>query len=105
MPTGSLVLLHLAGAVALMLFATRLVKTGMERAYGDFLRKRLRATLRNPVMAVVTGAGLSVALQSSTAVTLLIASFAGTGIVGGTAGQLAVRGAEIGVAGGVELAS
>ncbi|RUX95440.1 Na/Pi cotransporter family protein, partial [Mesorhizobium sp. M2A.F.Ca.ET.040.01.1.1] len=58
----------------------------------------LRATMRNPVMAVLTGCGLAVALQSSTAVTLLVGSFAGAGIVSGAAGQLAVRGAEIGSA-------
>ena len=96
--TGSIVLLHLAGAVALMLYATRLVKTGVERAYGDLLRLRLRATMRNPLMAVLAGTGLAIALQSSTAVTLLVGSFAGSGIVSGAAGQLAVRGAEIGSA-------
>ncbi|RJG44368.1 MULTISPECIES: Na/Pi cotransporter family protein [unclassified Mesorhizobium] len=96
--SGSVVLLHLAGAVALMLFATRMVKTGVERAYGDVLRHRLRATMRNPIMAVLAGTGLAIALQSSTAVTLLVSSFAGSGIVSGAAGQLAVRGAEIGSA-------
>ncbi len=96
--SGSVVLIHLAGAVALMLFATRLVKTGVERAYGDVLRYKLRATMRNPFMAVLTGTGLAIALQSSTAVTLLVGSFAGSGIVSGAAGQLAVRGAEIGSA-------
>ena len=103
--SGSVVLLHLAGAIALMLFATRLVKTGVERAYGDVLRHKLRATMRNPFMAVVTGMGLSIALQSSTAVTLLVASFAGAGIVSGLSGQLAVRGAEIGSALVVKLLS
>ena len=96
--SGSLVLLHLAGAVALLLWATRMVRTGVERAYGDLLRQRLRQTMRNPLMAVLTGGALAVALQSSTAVTLLVASFAGSGIVGGMAGQLAVRGAEVGSA-------
>jgi phosphate:Na+ symporter len=96
--SGSVVLLHLAGAVALMLFATRMVKTGVERAYGDVLRHRLRDTMQNPIMAVLTGTGLAIALQSSTAVTLLVGSFAGSGIVSGAAGQLAVRGAEIGSA-------
>lgn len=96
--SGSVVLLNLAGAVALMLFATRMVKTGVERAYGDILRRRLRDTMRNPIMAVLVGLALSIALQSSTAVTLLVGSFAGAGIVSGIAGQLAVRGAEIGSA-------
>ncbi len=103
--SGSVVLLHLAGAVALLLWATRMVRTGVERAYGDVLRQKLRATMRNPVMAVLTGAALSIALQSSTAVTLLVGSFAGSGIVSGISGQLAVRGAEIGSALVVKLLS
>jgi len=96
--TGINVLLHLAGAVALLLWATRMVRTGVERAYGDVLRNRLRATLRNPLLAVLAGTGLAVALQSSTAVTLLVSSFAGSGVVGGLSAQLAVRGAEVGSA-------
>lgn len=96
--SGSVVLLHLAGAVALLLFATRMVRTGVERAYGDVLRHKLRNTMRNPILAVLAGTALAIALQSSTAVTLLVGSFAGAGIVSGIAGQLAVRGAEIGSA-------
>ncbi len=94
--SGSLVLLHLAGAVALLLYATRMVRTGVERAYGEALRHRLRALLRNPLMAIGAGAVLAIALQSATAVCLLIGSFAGAGIVGGTAGLLAALGADIG---------
>lgn len=96
--SGTVVLLNLAGAVALLLWATRMVKTGVERAYGDALRGRLRATLSNPVLAVLAGTGLAIAFQSSTAVTLLISSFAGSGVVSGLSAQLAVRGAEIGSA-------
>jgi len=96
--SGTVVLLNLAGAVALLLWATRMVKTGVERAYGDALRDRLRATLSNPILAVLAGTGLAIAFQSSTAVTLLISSFAGSGVVSGLSAQLAVRGAEIGSA-------
>lgn len=96
--TGSVVLLHLAGAVALMLYATRLVRTGVERAYGEVLRLRLRRTMDRPAMAVLVGGALAMAFQSSTAVTLLVSSFAGSGFVGGLTGQLAVRGAEVGSA-------
>jgi phosphate:Na+ symporter len=94
--SGSLVLLDLAGAVALLLFATRMVRTGVERAYGDALKRRLRSILKNPLLAVGAGAALAVALQSATAVTLIVGSFAGSGIVGGTAGLLAALGADVG---------
>jgi phosphate:Na+ symporter len=96
--SGSEVLLHFGGAVALMLYATRMVRTGVERAYGEVLRLRLRRTMDRPGLAVLVGGGLAVAFQSSTAVTLLVASFAGSGLVGGLSGQLAVRGAEVGSA-------
>jgi phosphate:Na+ symporter len=96
--SGSIVLVHLAGAVALLLWATRMVRTGVESAYGDVLRQKLRATMKNPFLSAATGMALSVAFQSSTAVTLLIGSFAGSGIVTGLSGILAVRGAEVGSA-------
>lgn len=96
--SGSLVLLHLAGAVALLLWATRMVRTGVERAYGDVLRRRLRTTLSNPLLAALAGILLAIALQSATAVGLLVASFAGSGIVGGASGLIAVLGADLGSA-------
>lgn len=103
--SGSLVLLHLAGAVALLLWATRMVRTGVERAYGDVLRLRLRALLRHRVVALLAGAVLAVMMQSATAVSLLIGSFAGTGIVSGTSGLVAVFGADLGSALVVRLLS
>jgi phosphate:Na+ symporter len=94
--SGSFVLLHLAGAVALLLWATRMVRTGVERAYGDVLRRRMRTTLRNPLLAAFAGMLLAIALQSATAVSLLVGSFAGSGIVGGASGLIAVLGADLG---------
>jgi len=95
---GSVFFLHMAGAIALLLWATRMVRTGVERAYGELLKQRLRRTLDNPLLATAMGLALAVALQSSTAVTLLVGSFAGSGIVTGLSGILAVRGAEVGSA-------
>jgi len=96
--SGSVFLLHMAGAVALLLWATRMVRTGVERAYGELLKQRLRGALGNPFLATAMGIALAIALQSSTAVTLLVGSFAGSGIVTGLSGILAVRGAEVGSA-------
>lgn len=103
--SGSIVLLNLAGAVALLLFATRMVRTGVERAYGDILRLRLRGILKNPLLAVGAGAALAIALQSATAVALLVGSFVGSGIVGGVSGLIAALGADLGSAIVVKLLS
>lgn len=103
--SGSILLLHLAGAVALLLWATRMVRTGVERAWGELLRERLRATLRNPLLAAGAGMGLAMLLQSATAVCLLVGSFAGSGIVGGTSALIAALGADLGSALVVRLLS
>ncbi len=96
--SGSLVLLNLAGAVALLLFATRMVRTGVERAWGDVLRHKLRGILKNPIAAVGAGGVLAMCLQSATAVCLIVGAFVGSGIVGGTSGLLAALGADVGSA-------
>jgi len=96
--TALLLLLHLGGAVALLLWATRMVRTGVERAYGSILKARLRVTLRNPLSAVGFGGLMAVALQSSTAVVLLVSSFVGSGFVSAASGLMAVRGGELGSA-------
>ncbi len=96
--SGSIFFIHMAGAVALLLWATRMVRTGVERAYGDFLKTKLREALSNPFLATLTGLLLAIALQSSTAVTLLVGSFAGLGMMTGLSGLMSVRGAEVGSA-------
>jgi len=96
--TAILVLLHLGGAVALLLWATRMVRTGVERVCGRYLKSRLRHYLRNPFYAVAFGLVMAVMLQSSTAVTLLVGSFVGSGFVSATIGLMAVRGGELGSA-------
>ncbi|WP_455473802.1 Na/Pi cotransporter family protein [Bartonella sp. B30(2025)] len=95
---GSLVLLHLAGAISLLLWATRMVRTGVERAYGDRLKLKMRYIMSNPFFAVSFGLFTAMVLQSSTAVTLLVGSFVDSGFVSGLAGLLAVRGGELGSA-------
>ncbi|MET3559787.1 phosphate:Na+ symporter [Bartonella japonica] len=95
---GSLVLLHLAGAISLLLWATRMVRTGVERAYGDRLKYKMRHVISKPLFAVSFGLFAAMILQSSTAITLLVGSFVESGFVSGLAGLMAVRGGELGSA-------
>ncbi|EJF78679.1 Na/Pi-cotransporter II-related protein [Candidatus Bartonella washoeensis] len=95
---GSLVLLHLAGAISLLLWATRMVRTGFERAYGDKLKYKMRHVISKPFFAVSFGLFTAMILQSSTAITLLVGSFVESGFVSGLAGLMAVRGGELGSA-------
>lgn len=96
--SGSLIFLHLAGAVALLLWATRLVRTGIERAYGGFMRQRLREALGNRAMAALAGFLLALSLQSATAVALIVSGFVASGYVGGGMGIATLLGADLGSA-------
>ncbi|WP_375606943.1 Na/Pi cotransporter family protein [Bartonella sp. AC142YNZD] len=95
---GSLVLLHLAGAISLLLWSTRMVRTGVERAYGDRLKYKMCHVVSKPLFAVSFGLFTAMILQSSTAITLLVGSFVESGFVSGVAGLMAVRGGELGSA-------
>ena len=76
--SGMVVFINLAGAVALLLWATRMVRTGIERAYGDVLREKLRLAIGNRVTAAIAGFFFAIALQSATAVALIVAGFVAT---------------------------
>jgi phosphate:Na+ symporter len=90
------ILIQLLGAVALLLWGTRMVRTGIMRVFGADLRHLLRVSLRNRFAAFLAGVGVTGILQSSTATALVVASFAGRGLVD-TAPALAVMlGADLG---------
>lgn len=96
--SGTLTLLNIAGAVALLLFAVRLVRTGVDRAYGSALRKSLQRTASNAVGAAGTGVVMAVCLQGSTAVALLITGAAASGLISAPAGLSVLLGADLGSA-------
>ncbi|MDB5525195.1 MAG: na+/Pi-cotransporter family protein [Rhizobium sp.] len=96
--SGSVIFINLAGAVALLLWATRMVRTGIERAYGDFMRKQLRYALGNRVNAAAAGFFLAIALQSATAVALIVSGFAASGYVSAGIGIASLLGADLGSA-------
>ncbi len=90
------VLIELLGAVALLLWGTRMVRTGIMRTFGADLRHVLRVSLRHRLTAFLAGLGVTSVLQSSTATALVVAAFAGRGVVE-TAPALAVMlGADLG---------
>ncbi|MBZ9716213.1 Na/Pi cotransporter family protein [Mesorhizobium sp. AD1-1] len=94
----SVILLHLAGATMLLLFAVHTVRTGMERAYGDTLRTLLREAKRGRIKATVGGLAMAVLLQSSTAVAMLACGFAASGVLALSTGLALLLGADLGSA-------
>ncbi len=53
------VLIELLGAVALLLWGTRMVRTGILRTFGADLRHVLRVSLRNRGTAFLAGLGVT----------------------------------------------
>src|SRR4051794_5867513 len=77
----SFTLINLAGSIALLLWGTHMVQTGIQRAFGANLRAVLGSALRNRVSAFLAGIGVTALLQSSTATGLMSAGFAAGGMV------------------------
>lgn len=97
--------LNMAASAALLIWAVRMVRTGVERAYGAELQQFLRRSTRNRLAATLSGAFAAVVMQSSTAVVLLTAGFLGGGSIGAVSGLSIVLGADLGSAIVVQILS
>ena len=94
--TGSHALLTILGGVALLLWGVRMVRTGMTRAFGSLLRTVLGRASHNRFTAFAAGVGVTGVLQSSTATALLLASFAGRGLITLPVALAMMLGADVG---------
>ncbi|CUH86952.1 Na/Pi-cotransporter II-related protein [Phaeobacter sp. CECT 5382] len=90
-------LISLAGATMFLLFAVRMVRTGIERSYGASFQRLLTGT-GSQLQAGGVGIGLALVLQSSAAVTLLTTGFAAGGFLGFPTGLAIVLGGDLGSA-------
>jgi phosphate:Na+ symporter len=91
-------LLNLLAAIALLVWGTHHVRTGMLRVFGENLRGILGKSFRNRGSAVLAGLGVTSLVQSSTATCLIVASFVGKGLVGASAALPVMLGADVGSA-------
>lgn len=90
------VLISLAGSVALLLWGVRMVQTGVQRAFGARLRVILGAALRNRLSSFLAGLGVTAVLQSSTATGLMVTGFAAGGLVDLVPALAVMLGANVG---------
>jgi phosphate:Na+ symporter len=78
-------LLNLLAAIALLVWGTHIVRTGMLRVFGENLRGVLARSFSNRARAVLAGLGVTSLVQSSTATCLIVASFVGRGLIDASA--------------------
>lgn len=91
-------MINLCGAVALLLFGLAQVKDGVSRAFGAKLRTGLASGTRGSLRSFVSGFVATVALQSSTATALMVASFVERELVKPRMAQIVLLGANVGTA-------
>jgi phosphate:Na+ symporter len=96
--SGTELFVTFLGSVALLLWGVRMVRTGMTRAFGSQLRRAIATYARTRIGAFFAGVGITGILQSSTATSLLLASFATRGLIALPLALAVVLGADVGSA-------
>lgn len=91
-------LLNLLAAVALLVWGTYQVRTGILRLFGGNLRALLASSLRLRPAAALAGAGVTALVQSSTATALIVSAFVGQGLVALPVALAVMLGADLGSA-------
>ncbi|MEO8922664.1 MAG: Na/Pi cotransporter family protein, partial [Caldimonas sp.] len=89
-------LLNLLAAIALLVWGTHIVRTGMLRVFGENLRRVLALSFSNRFRSVIAGLGVTSLVQSSTATCLIVASFVGKNLVTTSAALAVMLGADVG---------
>lgn len=90
-------LLNLLAAIALLVWGTHTVRTGILRLMGGDLRQLLARSVRNPCLGLLAGLSVSSLLQSSTATCMIVSNFVGQGIFVTSTALVMMLGADVGI--------
>lgn len=93
-----LTLLDLLSAVALLIWGTHIVRTGILRVYGSQLRRVLSQNMTKRPLAFLAGIAVTALVQSSNATAMLVTSFVGQGLMTLTPALAIMLGADVGTA-------
>ncbi|MFS2092573.1 Na/Pi cotransporter family protein [Pseudomonas sp. Pseusp11] len=93
-----LTLLNLLSAVALLIWGTHIVRTGILRVYGSNLRHVIGQNMARRWLAFIAGIMVTAMVQSSNATAMLVTSFVGQGLMALTPALATMLGADVGTA-------
>lgn len=74
-------LFTLMGGLAFFLYGMSVMSSGLEKVAGGKLEKMLRAMTSNPIKSLALGAGITIAIQSSSALTVMMVGLVNSGIM------------------------
>lgn len=71
----------LLGGLAFFLYGMNVMSSGLEKVAGGKLEKMLKAMTSNPMKSLALGAGITIAIQSSSALTVMLVGLVNSGIM------------------------
>jgi phosphate:Na+ symporter len=93
--TGAM-LVTLLGGLGMFLYGMRMMSDGLEAVAGDRMRRTLEILTTNRLAAVGVGAGITAAVQSSSATTVMVVGFVNAGLMTLYQATGVIMGANIG---------
>ncbi|MGC8865175.1 MAG: Na/Pi cotransporter family protein [Bacteroidales bacterium] len=93
---GFYVILALLGAIGLFLFSIKLMGEALQKIAGQGMRLIISRLAQNSLRGVFSGLGITAAIQSSSAVTVMLVSLSGAGLLSFRESFSMIMGANIG---------
>jgi phosphate:Na+ symporter len=93
-----LTLLNLLSALAILVWGTHLVRTGILRVYGAELRHLLSHSIKRRGLAFAAGVGVTGLVQSSNATSVIVCAFVAQGLIALAPALAIMLGADVGTA-------
>ena len=90
------VIVQALGGLGIFLLGMKLMSEGLQKVAGDRLRSFLEAVSSNRVVGCLVGAGVTAAVQSSSATTVMVVGFVNAGLMNLTQAVGVVLGANVG---------
>jgi len=89
-------LVTVLSGIALLVWGTHIVRSGVLRVFGGSLRRVLAGSISNPFTAFLAGLGVTGLVQSSSATAVLAGSFVGQNLMGLAPALAIMLGADVG---------
>lgn len=86
----------LVGGLGIFFFGMRTMSDGLKNVAGDRLKNILHAITKLPIMGLLTGAGVTCLIQSSSATTVMVVGFVNAGLLALKQAISVIMGANIG---------
>ncbi|MGI5864648.1 MAG: Na/Pi symporter, partial [Myxococcales bacterium] len=93
------------GGLAIFLHGLGLARDGLQRLAGDRLRSSIAALTQSRLTGLLSGAGVTAVLQSSTATTVMLVGLASSGVLTLAQSMAVLLGADVGTTITVQLIS